>query len=110
MGRQLMNKNGRSKRLYLYSFIVGCDYFEHKLFYLSSELGLVTKGGKEDYLSLGNDLVNVVESLFLFNYPSLHGINYQLSRLTGAKQGIVESKVIIIRLPPCSMGIMPAIV
>jgi hypothetical protein len=33
--------------LLYYSLFVGCDYFDHEHFYLSSEMGYTIKGGKE---------------------------------------------------------------
>ncbi|MDR3652337.1 MAG: hypothetical protein P4L34_05120 [Paludibacter sp.] len=62
-----------------YGLNVGCDYFEHKLYYLSSDIGLVTKGGKENNLSLGNDIINVNESWQFVQFNTTIRFKYQVS-------------------------------
>lgn len=45
-----------------YSISVGMDYLENKSFYLSSEIGYLQKGGKEENKSLPEDFRNIKES------------------------------------------------
>lgn len=60
-----------------YGLNVGCDYFEHKLYYLSSEIGLVTKGGKEN-ISLGDNNFNVDESWQFVHLNTTIRVKYQV--------------------------------
>lgn len=43
-----------------YSFLAGCDYFEHKFYYISSEIGYLQIGGKEtNDPAANNTLINI---------------------------------------------------
>ena len=43
----LLNDN-----LYTYSLLLGCDYLEHRYFYLSSGIGYIQKGGTDNIIQL----------------------------------------------------------
>lgn len=43
----LLNDN-----LYTYSLLLGCDYLEHRYFYLSSGIGYILKGGTDNIIQL----------------------------------------------------------
>ena len=38
-----------------YSFLAGCDYFDHKFYYISSEIGFIQIGGKETKVPTSNN-------------------------------------------------------
>lgn len=61
-----------------YGLNVGLDYFDHELFYLSSEIGLITKGGKEDDLLIGNETINLRESFQFVHLNTTIRLKYQV--------------------------------
>jgi len=58
-----------NKHITTYSLLVGMDYWENKIFYLSSEAGYLQKGGKEENEFLPENGANINES---WNYIHLN--------------------------------------
>jgi len=74
---------------YSYSVLLGCDYWEHPYFYLSSSIGYIKKGGKDNVLlldSYSQPLQNVtvkgkwdylhLNTSFRIKYPIQHSHLY----------------------------------
>ena len=61
-----------------YSFLFGCDYLEYKYFYLSSELGVVRLGGKEQNASYGNSPFEFSESWNYFHVNTTFRLRYPI--------------------------------
>lgn len=61
-----------------YSFAIGCDYVEHKFFYLSSEIGYLSKGGKESVLFPGENVFDIEEKWQYIHLNTTIRFKYQM--------------------------------
>jgi hypothetical protein len=65
----LLNKN-----IHSYSMTLGCDYWEHPYFYLSSEIGYIRTGGKDQILLLYSEHSNPIPTTIVKRLDYLHGV------------------------------------
>lgn len=64
-----------------YAFLVGADYWEHSYWNLSSEIGYVTKGGKEKDLILDDNIANdYIESQNYLHLNTTFRVKYSISQ------------------------------
>jgi hypothetical protein len=63
-----------------YSVIAGCDYFDHKLFYLSSEIGYIKKGGKETNISIFEDVIDIKDTWHYVHINTTLRFKYQIDQ------------------------------
>jgi hypothetical protein len=63
-----------------YSVVAGCDYWDHKLFYLSSEIGYITKGGKESDISTPDGIIDIQDTWQYIHLNTTMRFKYQIDQ------------------------------